>query len=140
MTSSSTSTTGGLAGALERSAAEELALAQTRPAANEGTRRAYEGLRRQREKALETAEQRIAASQEKLRGLGRLGRRRMRADLQAEIGRERAAVHLAREQLASMPLEPPKPRLAPTPRPHLEPELPLLTPERKLDRDLGLDL
>ncbi len=89
---------------------------------------------------LRPAEQRLAAAHEKLRDLGRLRHRPQRADLQAEIARQRTAFHLAREQLASMPLEPPRPQLAPTPRPRLEPQPPRLTPARKLDRDLGLDL
>lgn len=129
-----------LTGALERSAAQELALTQAWPAPSEGTRRAYEGLRRQREKALKTAEQRLVDAQGELRRLGRLGHRRQRADLQVEIGRQRAAVDLARAQVASMPLKPPTPQLAPTPRRRPEPPRNVLTPGHERGRDLGLEL
>jgi hypothetical protein len=75
-----------------------------------------------------------------LQDLGHLGRRRQRADLHAEAARQRTAIHLAREQLASMPLEPPEPRLTPTPQPRLEPAEPVLSRARVLERDLGLEL
>jgi hypothetical protein len=89
-----------LAMAFERSAAEQVALAQRRPDTSDVSRRALERSRRQREQALATTERRLSAAEEKLRGLGRLGHRRMRSELQAEIARQQAAIRLARKQLA----------------------------------------
>ncbi|MGH3072076.1 MAG: MobF family relaxase [Gaiellaceae bacterium] len=89
-----------LAGALERSNAEQLAVAQTCPDTSEVTRRALERCRRQRELALQTAERRLSAAEEKLSGLGRLSRRAQRAQLQAEISLQKCAARLARSQLA----------------------------------------
>ena len=56
-----------LAGALERSAAERLALARADPRSTEVTRRALKQRRRTCERALGLAERRLAAAQEKLR-------------------------------------------------------------------------
>jgi ATP-dependent exoDNAse (exonuclease V) alpha subunit len=80
-----------LAGALERSAAERVALTQRRPDTSDVSRRVFDRSRREREHAFATAEHRLAAAEEnlaaaeeKLRGLGRLGHRRERRELQAE--------------------------------------------------------
>jgi conjugative relaxase-like TrwC/TraI family protein len=125
-----------LAGALERSAVKQLALAHRQPIPSDVTRRALERRRRECDDALELAERRLASAQEKLRGLGRFGRRPQRAELQAEIARQRIGVRLARKQLAAFPVEPPEPLSAPTP-PRLNPRTPGLTRIRELD--LGLD-
>jgi hypothetical protein len=130
-----------LAGALERSSAEQLALAQARPAPSDGGRRAVEeALRTRREKALETAEQRLAAAQQRLGRLGRLGHRAERTELRAEVARQQAALDLAREQLASLPLEPPRHGLAPVVEPRLEPPQSVVGRVRELNLDVGLDL
>jgi conjugative relaxase-like TrwC/TraI family protein len=128
-----------LAAALERSAAEEVALAQRQPDTIEASRRAYERLRDQREQALATAEQRLSAAEEKLGGLGRLRHRRERLELQAEVARECATVRLARKQLAAMPLKQREPHV-PTRRPNLERARPALGRFPELDRGRGLEL
>ena len=127
-----------LARALEQSGAEQLALVQASPARSEVTRRALERCRRQREQALETAERRLSAAEEGLRGLGRLGRRRQRAELQAEICHQRTAVRLARTQLSELPLDQPEQRPTRTPRTRLQLEPRRIT--RTSERDLGLEL
>ena len=127
-----------LANALERSGAEQLASPQTQPDTSEVTRRAQERHRRQREQALQTAEHRLSAAQKELRGLGRLGRRRQRAALQAEISRQRTVVRLARTQLTELPLEKPEPRPAGATRTRLEPVSRVRTLAH--DRDLGPEL
>ena len=127
-----------LASALERSGAEQLALAHTRPEVSEVTRRARERHRRQREQALKTAERRLTAAQQQLRNLGRLGGRRQRAELQAEITHQRTVVRLARTQLTELPLERLDPRPTRAPRTHLELESRVRT--RAPERDLGLEL
>ena len=130
--------TTGLASALERSAAEQLAFVQTRPEVSEVTQRALERCRRSREQALATAEQRLSAAEEQLSGFGRLGRHRQRAELRAEISHQRTAVRLARAQLAALPLEQPERRPTRAPRSCLTPESRVRTRER--DRHLGLEL
>lgn len=127
-----------LARALQRSGAEQLALVQMRPDMSEVTRRTLERCRRQREQALGTAERRLFAAERGLRGLGRLGRRRQRAELQAEIIHQRTAVRLARTQLTELPLEQPEQWPTRPPQTRLEPSLRLLT--RTRDRELGLEL
>jgi conjugative relaxase-like TrwC/TraI family protein len=128
-----------LAGALERSTAEEVALAQRRPGASDVSRRAFECNRSRHEQALATAEQRLSAAEEKLRDLGRLRHRRKRFELQAEAARERATVRLARKRLASMPLEPPE-RPVPPRRPSLARARPALDRGDVVDRGRSLEL
>jgi ATP-dependent exoDNAse (exonuclease V) alpha subunit len=128
-----------LAGALERPAAEQAALMQRRDT-SDVTRRALEQRRRASERALELAERRLATAEEKVRGLGRFGRRRGRLELQAEVSLQRTAVRLARRQLACMPLEPPERRPVPTLRPSLERARPALGRVRELDRGRGIEL
>jgi flagellar biosynthesis GTPase FlhF len=127
-----------LAGALERSAAEQPALMQ-RPDTSHVKRRTLERCRRQREQALETAERRLATAEKKLRGPARLGRRSQRAELQAEISRQQSAVRLARTQLAELPREQPERRPSRSPRARFEPEQRVLTRVREPNRDLGLE-
>ncbi|MDQ3090212.1 MAG: relaxase domain-containing protein [Actinomycetota bacterium] len=129
-----------LASALQRSGAEQLASVQTRPEASEVTQRALERCRRQREQALATAEQRLSAAENELRGLGRLGRRRQRTELQAEISHQRTAIRLARTQLTKLPLERPEPRPTRAPWTRLESESRVLTRTCERTRELGLEL
>jgi conjugative relaxase-like TrwC/TraI family protein len=127
-----------LASALERSGGQQLASVQTQPDTSEVTRRALDRLRRRREQTLETAERRLSAAQERLRDIGRLGGRRQRAELQAEIAHQRTVVRLARTQLSEPPfqrLELRPIRAAPI-RIGPEPRL----PTRAHERDLGLEL
>ena len=127
-----------LVGAFERSTAEELALAQPRTAMpSDMTRRVLEQSRRQRERAIELAEQRLGTAEEKLRNLGRFGRRRYRAELKAEVSFQRTASSLARTQLADLVSE----RLKPQPargQTHPEPLRPVL--KRELERGISLEL
>ena len=127
-----------LASALERSGAEQLASAQTQPDTSEVTRRAQERHRRQREQTLETAERRLSTAQEQLRNLGRLGHRRQRAELQAEIAHQGTVVRLARTQVNQFPLEQLDRRPTRAPRTRLEPESRVRT--RAPERDFGLEL
>jgi conjugative relaxase-like TrwC/TraI family protein len=127
-----------LASALEQSGAEQLASVQTQTDRSEVTRRAQERRRRQHQQTLATAERRLSAAQKQLRDLGRLGRRRQRAELQAEIAHQRTVVRLARTQLTELPLEQPEPRPTRAPQTRLEPES--RVHNRTYDRDLGLEL
>jgi conjugative relaxase-like TrwC/TraI family protein len=129
-----------LAGALERSAAEDMALVHAQPVTNEVTRRTLEQRRRGCEGALELAERRLSAAQEKVSSLGRLGRRRQRVELEAEVSLQRAVLQLARDQLASVPPKQPEPWPAPAVRPRLEAARPVLAPSRERDRGFGLEL
>ncbi|MGH2989005.1 MAG: MobF family relaxase [Gaiellaceae bacterium] len=130
-----------LAAALERSAAERLALVHGSPAANDDTERLREKLRRDRERALQLAERRLATAQQTLRTLPRLRGRGERAQLEAEISREQAYVRMARNHLAAMPPEPPKRRLeSPRRTRALEPPRRPLTRAPERGRDLGLEL
>ena len=129
-----------LANALERSGAEKLASVQTLPETSEVTRRARERCRRQREQALETAEQRLSAAQEQLRRLGRLGHRRQRAELRAEISHQRTALRLARRQLTESPVEQPELRPKRAARTRLQPEPSMPTRTRDRGRHLDLEL
>jgi conjugative relaxase-like TrwC/TraI family protein len=124
-----------LASALERSRAEQLASARTQPDTSDVTRRALERCRRQRKRALETAERRLSAAEKGLRDLGRLGHRRQRAELQTEISHQRTAVRLARAQLAELRPEQPRGNSL---RTRLDPERPAVTLTR--ERDLGHEL
>ena len=126
---------GRLASALKQSAAEQLAAVQTHTGVSEATLRAQERCRRQREQALETAERRLSAAQEQLRNLGRLGRGRQRAELQAEISHQRTVVRLARTWLTELPPRQLKQRQARVRPVRLEPESRL-----HRVRDLGLEL
>jgi len=126
-----------LASALERSGAEQLA-SVTLPEMSEVTRRAQERCRREREQALETAERRLSAAEDGLRGLGWIGRRRQRAELQAEITHQQTVVRLARTQLTELPLERLELRPIRAARIRLEPEPRVRT--RAHERDLGLEL
>ena len=126
-----------LANALERSGAEQLASLQTQPETSDVTRGALERCRSQREQALETGERRLSAAEEQLRGLGRLGRRRQRAELQAEIAHQRTVVRLARSQLTELPLKQPQLPATRASRTRLEPSR---VHTRTRDRDLGLEL
>jgi hypothetical protein len=127
-----------LASTLQRSGAQQLASVQTQPDTSEVTRRAQERHRRQREQTLATAERRLSAAQEQLRNLGRLGRRRQRGKLQAEISHERTVVRLARTQLTEVPLEQPERRPTRPPRTGRERDSHMQT--RSRERDLGLEL
>ena len=129
-----------LANALERAGAEKLASVQTLPGTSEVTRRARERCRRQREQALETAEQRLSAAQEQLRRLGRLGHRRQRAELRAEISHQRTALRLARRQLTESPVEQPELRPKRAARTRLQPEPSMPTRTRDRGRHLDLEL
>lgn len=130
-----------LARALERSTAQELALVQPRTSVpSDVTRRAFEHARRQRERALQLAEQRLAAADEKLRNLGRFGRRHHRTELEAEASLRRTAVRMARRQLVSLAVEQPGPRPTQSPRAHREPSQLVLSRNRERDHDLGLGL
>ena len=129
-----------LANALERAGAEKLASVQTLPETSEVTRRARERCRRQREQALETAEQRLSAAQEQLRRLGRLGHRRQRAELRAEISHQRTALRLARRQLTESPVEQPELRPKRAARTRLQPEPSMPTRTRDRGRHLDLEL
>jgi hypothetical protein len=130
-----------LADALEQSAAERTALEQNKRPPSDASRRAVERRRRECDRALEEAEQRLAAAHEELSGLGRLGHRRERIELQAKISLRRTVLRLARKQLDTLPHEPPEPRrpLASRP-PRLERTPPVLGRPRELDRGLGLEL
>ena len=129
-----------LAGALERSDAEQLAVAQTCPDTSEATRRALERCRRQRELALETAERRLSAAEEKLSGLGRLGRRAQRAQLQAEISLQKYAVQLARSQLAEPGCDQLQQSPTRSPHSHLEPSPPAVSRTHDRATEHGLEL
>jgi conjugative relaxase-like TrwC/TraI family protein len=129
-----------LASALERSAAEQLAAVQRQPEMSEVTRRALERCRRQREQALATAEQRLSIAVEQFRVLGRLGHRRQRAELQAEISHQRSALRLARRQLIELPVEQPEPLRTRAPLARLEREPRVLARTYERDRGVGLGL
>ena len=80
----------------------------------------------------------MSIAEEGLRCLGRLGHRRQRTELQAEIYRQRTAIRLARTQLTELSREQPELRPTRAPRTRLEPES--LVRTRPRERDLGLEL
>ncbi|MBA3330671.1 MAG: relaxase domain-containing protein [Actinobacteria bacterium] len=84
------------------------------------------------------AEQRLGKAETELERLGWLGRRRHGAQLRTEIGFQRAAIAVARKQLAERPVEPTAPRHAPTHRTRLEPAHHALCDERQ--HELGIEL
>lgn len=128
-----------LAAALERSAAEQPAAMQ-RPDTSDATRRMRAQRRRACERSLELAERRLATAEQKLSGLGRLGHRRERRELQTQVALERTAVRLARKQLGSISLEPPERHPAPAEGPRIERDRVVRGRVRDLDRGHGLEL
>jgi conjugative relaxase-like TrwC/TraI family protein len=125
------------AGALERPARDELARVQARRERSETTRRLLEQRRADCDRALERAEQRLTVAQQKLNRLGRIGRRRERAALEAEVARQSAAVRLAERHLAALPAEPLRTEAVSR---RQEPAGPALARSRERDRGLGLEL
>jgi hypothetical protein len=123
-----------VAKALERPAAARLAILN----AGSGTTDWSPRSRQACEHALAKAEQRLAATEYELRNLGRIPRRRRRAELKAEIARQRLTVKLAQKALAERQLDPiPARSLKPT-RPELEGISRTCTNEH--NRSIGLDL
>ena len=126
-----------VAAALERPAREELALAQPRRERGDATRRALEQRRREVQRALERAEQNLAGAEQRLNRLGRFGDRHERAELEAEVARQAAALRLARRQVALLPIE----RERALERDALDKPLPpARTGALGRDRGLGLEL
>jgi conjugative relaxase-like TrwC/TraI family protein len=124
---------------LERSAAEELALVQARRESKDVTRHASDQSRRHLTRELELAEQRLVTAEEKLRGLPRLGHRRQRVELHAEVSFRRVAVRLAVQRLEVVPLEQPEPQRAGYKRGREQPIRPRGR-SRDPERGLGLEL
>jgi hypothetical protein len=86
---------------------------------------------------LKTAEQRLTSAQQQLRNISRLGHRRQRAELRAEVAHQQTVVRLARTQLTEPPLKRPKRRPTRAPRTCLEPEPRARTQTHECD--LGLE-
>jgi conjugative relaxase-like TrwC/TraI family protein len=123
--------------ALERPAREELALAQARRERTEPTRCLLEQRRRDCDRALGRAEQRLTLAQQRLSRLGRFGRWRERTELEAEVARQSAAVRLAERNLAVLRVEPERVEAI---GPGREPAKPALVRSRERDRGRGLEL
>jgi hypothetical protein len=122
--------------ALERPATESPAVAHARDRTADALGRLHE----QRRAALATAEARLTAAEDQLQGIGRLGRRPLRAELRREVARRHAEVRLARQQLESASMKVCEPRLPRRPLLHAVPNRPSRSTGVALERSPGIQL